>query len=136
MKAQLAKMNMDLIESTFENAAKGVNGGIERYGKMPGFSGVIDIDNNYEEIYKQNKELDKRYQDVIKLVKEIGIPAKEMPDLYKGILEFYAKQNQGLMKLSTSGAAQTKQAKKTQKFVSDLMEKYINEMTKAMEEME
>ena len=133
LRAELVQMEMEKIKATFENAAQGVKGGKERYGWVAGFDGTIEIDNNYEQIYQQNKELDKKYQDVIKLAKSFAIPSTEMPGLYKEILKFYNEQNQALLKLSTSGAAQTKQAKKTQKFVNDLMEKYIKEMEESLQ---
>ena len=47
----------------------------------------------------------------------------------------YTKQNQSLTKLMLARAAQTKQAKKTQKLVQGLMEKYMNEMMKTMQEV-
>ena len=133
MKGELVEMEVEKIKATFEHAAQGMKVGFERYGRMPGFDGTINIDYDYERIYQQNKELDKKYQEVIKLAKKLNVPIEEMPNLYKEILKSYAEQNKGLTKLSTNGATQTKQAKKTQKFVNDLMEKYIKEMEKCLE---
>ena len=133
LKGALVEKKIELIESTYENAAQGVKGGIERFGRIPGFDGTIDIDFNYERIYKQNKELDKMYEELIKLLKDKGMPAIEMPKVYKRILECYAEQNKSLTELMTAGATQTKQAKKTQKLINDLTEKYIKEMEKSLE---
>ena len=133
LKGALVEKKIELIESTYENAAQGIKGGIERFGRIPGFDGTIDIDFNYERIYKQNKELDKMYEELIKLLKDKGMPAIEMPKVYKRILECYAEQNKSLTELMTAGATQTKQAKKTQKLINDLTEKYIKEMEKSLE---
>ena len=74
LKVELVQMEIEKIKSIFENAAQGVKGGIERYGWVTGFDGTIEIDNNYEQIYQQNKELDKKYQEVITLAKKLTVP--------------------------------------------------------------
>ena len=61
MKGELVEMEVEKIKATFEHAAQGMKVGFERYGRMPGFDGTINIDYDYERIYQQNKELDKKY---------------------------------------------------------------------------
>ena len=133
MKTEVIQMNMNMIESTFKNAAEGLKKSAERVGGLMGIDGALVIDNTYEQLYNQNKETDKILQDFIKLVKDYGLPAKEMPQMYKAILQFYTKQNQGLTQLTMARAAQTKKAKKTQKYIQSLTEKYMKEMLKMME---
>ena len=133
MKREISQMNMEKIESIFKTAAEGLKKSTERVGGLMGIDGTLVIDNTYEQLYNQNKETDKIIQDFIKLVKDYGVPAKEMPQMYKEILQFYTKQNQGLTQLTMARAAQTKKAKKTQKYIQGLTEKYMKEMMKAME---
>ena len=58
----------------------------------------------FDNITKKNKELDKQFQDVIKVVKGIKMPkneeSKAWSELYKEILKFYSEQNRGLTEMS------------------------------------
>lgn len=87
----------------------------------------------FDNITKKNKELDKQFQDVIKVVKGIKMPKNEesqaWSELYKEILEFYTEQNKGLTRML--GEAQLpKSAQKTQETINKLIQKYMNEMSK------
>lgn len=87
----------------------------------------------FDNITKKNKELDKQFQDVIKVVKGIKMPKNEesqaWSELYKKILEFYTEQNKGLTRML--GQAQLpKSAQKTQETINKLIQKYMNEMSK------
>jgi hypothetical protein len=87
----------------------------------------------FDNITKKNKELDKQFQDVIKVVKGIKMPKNEesqaWSELYKEILEFYTEQNKGLTRML--GQAQLpKSAQKTQETINKLIQKYMNEMSK------
>jgi hypothetical protein len=87
----------------------------------------------FDNITKKNKELDKQFQDVIKVVKGLKIPKHEesqaLSELYKQILEFYTEQNKILTEMS--GQTQLpKSAQKTQETVSKIIQKYMNEMSK------
>ena len=53
--------------------------------------------------------------------------------MYKEILTFYNEQNLLISEIIKNYGAYTKSARKTQKYVNDLMEKYMNDMIKAME---
>ena len=89
----------------------------------------------FDNITKKNKELDKQFQDVIKVVKGIKMPKHEESQawsgLYKEILRFYTEQNRGLTEMS--GQAQLpKSAQKTQETVNKIIQKYMNEMSKTL----
>ena len=89
----------------------------------------------FDNITKKNKELDKQFQDVIKVVKGLKFPkneeSKAWSELYKEILKFYSEQNGGLTEMS--GQAQLpKSAQKTQETVNKIIQKYMNEMSKTL----
>ena len=134
MKVEAVETHINLIEKTYENALEGLEASIKRVGGLMAPDGTIVIDANYEQLYNQNKEADRALLNAVKLFKASNIPPKDMLDFYKNILDMYTKQNQSLTKLTLARAAQTKQAKKTQKLVQGLMEKYMKEMSAALEE--
>jgi len=89
----------------------------------------------FDNITKKNKELDKQFQDVIKVVKGLKMSKHEesqaLSELYKEILEFYTEQNKILTEMS--GQTQLpKSAQKTQETVSKIIQKYMNEMSKML----
>ena len=89
----------------------------------------------FDNITKKNKELDKQFQDVIKVVKGIKMPKHEesqaWSELYKEILKFYSEQNRGLTEMSGQGQL-PKSAQKTQETVNKIIQKYMNEMSKTL----
>ena len=90
------------------------------------------IDGSFDRIYKQNKTFDKHVEDFVKFCLNNGLPKGELPDLYKVILESYSKQNKAISKFYKEYGAYTKSARKVQKQVNNLTEKYMNEMTKVI----
>ena len=125
LKAELVQMDMEKIKASYKAIGE----------EMQGMRDHYKIGTIYETILKQNKELDKKYQDVIKLVKGYAIPATEMPDLYKEILKFYNEQNQGLNEFfkSFGYSREAKPARNLQKYLNNQMEKYIKEMEQSLE---
>ena len=89
----------------------------------------------FDNITKKNKELDKQFQDVIKVVKGLKFPkneeSKALSELYKEILKFYSEQNRGLTEMSGQGQL-PKSAQKTQETVNKIIQKYMNEMSKTL----
>ena len=89
----------------------------------------------FDNITKKNKELDKQFQDVIKVVKGIKMPkneeSKAWSELYKEILKFYSEQNRALTEISGQGQL-PKSAQKTQETVNKIIPKYMNEMSKTL----
>ena len=117
---ELAKMKIEDIKSLYQQLR---SENISWLNK-----GVV-----FDNITKKNKELDKQFQDVFKVVKGIKMPKHEesqaWSELYKEILRFYTEQNKALTEMS----AQTqlpKSAQKTQETVSKIIQKYMNEMSK------
>lgn len=123
LKTEIVQLNIERIKASYKSIGEELKGTRDQY----------KMDQVFDEIIKQNKELDKRYQDVIKQVNELQIPVTELPGMYKEILTFYNEQNLLISEIIKNYGAYTKSARKTQKYVNDLMEKYMNEMIKAME---
>lgn len=119
---ELAKMKMEEIKSLYQRLdAKNVSWANK---------GAI-----FDNITKKNKELDKQFQDVIKVVKGIKMPKNEesqaWSELYKEILEFYTEQNKGLTRMLGQDQL-PKSAQKTQETVNKIIQKYMNEMSKTL----
>lgn len=95
----------------------------------------LNISSGYKRLLKQNKELDKKYQDFIKSLNKIqNIPENErnnlQADLYKEILKFYTEQNQAFTDMNRKLGTLPKSGQKTQKYLIVLTEKYMNEIRK------
>jgi len=123
MKAELVKMDMEYIKVQYKTIGE----------VMGGFRSRDRIMLSFDQILQKNKELDKRYQDVIKLAKELNIPAEEMPNLYKEILQFYAEQNKALNDAFKDSITHGKSTRKLQEYVTKQMEKYMGEMSKSLQ---
>ena len=91
----------------------------------------------FDQITKQNKEVDAAFHDILKFLKDIVIPADKRTEIlgngYEMILKFYTEQNKGLTEMMSSGIQLPKSAKKTQKAINKYIEKYMTEMTKLIE---
>ena len=90
------------------------------------------IDMSFEQIYKQNKALDKKYQDLIKFVTKHDMPARDFPSLYKEILSFYTEETKIISEFYKNYGSYTKSARKTQNYINSLIEKYMDQMTKSI----
>jgi hypothetical protein len=99
---------------------------------MSGFRSHDRIMLLFDQILEKNKELDKKYQDVIKHAKKLGIPAEEMPGLYKEILKFYTEQNKALNELYKDSITNGKSIRKLHEYVTKQTEKYIKEMENSL----
>ena len=100
---------------------------------MGGFRSRDRIMTIFDQIFQENKELDKKYQEVIKLAKKMNIPAEEMPNLYKEILKFYTEQNKTLNELSKDSITNGKKLRTLQEYVTKQTEKYIKEMEQSLQ---
>ena len=99
------------------------------------YQSQLNISSGYKRLLKQNKELDKKYQDFIKSLNKIqNIPENErnnlQADLYKEILKFYTEQNQAFTDMNRKLGTLPKLGQKTQKYLIELTEKYMNEIRK------
>ena len=122
--AQL-KLKTELVEMDIEN----IKAKYQMIGEiMGGFRSRDRIMLIFDQILQQNKELDKKYQDVIKLAKKLNCPVEEMPNLYKEILKFYTEQNKTLVDLYKDSITNGKSIRKLHEYVTKQTEKYIKEM--------
>ena len=119
---ELAKMKIEEIKSLYQNLNSKNLSWVNK--------GAV-----FDNITKKNKELDKQFQDVIKVVKGLKMPKNEeskvWSELYKEILKFYSEQNRGLTEMSGQGQL-PKSAQKTQEAVNKIIQKYMNEMSKTL----
>ena len=100
---------------------------------MGGFRSRDRIMLLFDQILEKNKELDKKYQEVIKHAKKLGIPTEEMPNLYKEILQFYTEQNKALNDAFKDSITHGKTTRKLQEYVTKQTEMYIKEMEKSLQ---
>ena len=96
----------------------------------------------FDQINKQNKEVDAAFHDLLKFIKSFEIPADQKAEFYGGgykpykpMMDFYTEQNKALTEMISSGIQLPKSAQKTQKALNKYIEKYMTEMTKLMSEM-
>ena len=97
----------------------------------------LNISSGFEKLLKQNKELDKKYQGLIKALSKVkNVPQNEknnlQADLYKEILKFYTEQNQAFTNMNKDLGTLPKSGQKTQKYLIELTEKYMIEIRKLM----
>lgn len=116
------KNDIDFIKATYESI-------------RANYRSRLNISSGYKRLLKQNKELDKKYQDFIKSLNKIqNIPENErnnlQADLYKEILKFYTEQNQAFTDMNRKLGTLPKLGQKTQKYLIELTEKYMNEIRK------
>lgn len=125
LKSELVQLDMERINASYKSIG----------AELKGIGDQYRIGTIFEDILKQNKELDKKYQDVIKLVQGYAIPTAELPSLYKEILKFCNKQNQELNEYfkQFGYSREAKPARKLQKYLNEQMEKYIKEMEKSLQ---
>ncbi len=124
LKLELVKMNIESIKANYQLIDEEIRGMRDHYR----------ISTIYEKILKQNKEMDKKLQEVLKLAKEAGCPAKEMPTLYKEILEIYTFQNQAVNNFYKNFGYGTnaKPARKLQEYLTKQTEKYLKDLEKSL----
>ena len=116
------KNDIDFIKATYESI-------------RANYRSRLNISSGYKRLLKQNKELDKKYQDFIKSLNKIqNIPENErnnlQADLYKEILKFYTEQNKAFTDMNRQLGTLPKSGQKTQKYLIELTEKYMNEIRK------
>ena len=125
LKSELVQLDMERINASYKSIG----------AELKGMGDQYRIGTIFEDILKQNKELDKKFQDVIKFAKECHCPASEMPTLYKDILQFYTEQNKGVSEFfkNFGYSREAKPTRKLQKYLNEQMEKYIKEMEKSLQ---
>lgn len=103
--------------------------------EMEGLRDPYKIGTIFEKNLKLNKELDKKFQDIIKFAKECHCPASQMPELYKEILRVYTEQNKGVNEFykEFGYSRETKAARKLQEYVTKQTEKYLKDLENSLE---
>ena len=122
MQASVIEMNEKRIKAEYQEVKQ----------ELDGIRSGYRIEMAFQEILKQNKALDKKYQSFLRTVKAFGVPSCELPDLYQVILKFYTDQNKALSDFYRTYGHYTKSARKTQQYVNKQLEKYIKEMEKML----
>ena len=123
MKAQVMKIMMTLnplieaTQSTYES--------LEPFKEMRSLAGS---EMYFIQITKLNKEVDGKFQELIKYLNGVGVPAKEKAELYGQILEFYANQNKEYSKLYKEVGVLPKFTQQAQNYVNRLMERYMKDI--------
>ena len=120
MMAEVIKWKIERIKETYKVIGMTLNGNRDMYKIQTAFGDIL----------KQNKELDKNYQEFIKEAKKTGLPSCEMPELYKEILKFYTEQNQGLSELYKDSITNSKPIMKLRSYLTKQTEKYLKDMEK------
>ena len=124
-KGMAIQVNMDAIKATYQS--------MKPFFDAKNFAGTDKI---FEQITKQNKELDENFQELIKALKGFEIPydkrAEFFSEGYKEILKFFTEQNQGFTEILKEFGTLPKGAQKAQKELNKLIEKYLKEMSKAV----
>ena len=123
IKAELVRLTIENIKAKYKTVGEVMNGFRSR-------DRIVQL---LDQILQQNKDLDKKYQEVIKLAKKCDVPATEMPNLYKEIVKFYTEQNQGLNELYKDSITNGKSIRKLHEYVTKQTEKYIKEMEKSLQ---
>ena len=123
----LAKIKM--IEASYEPIANVMSQGPAFLARLG-----IYIDKQCPEIIKQNKEMDKAVQDVVKTIKAQNPPQSLISEMYsqglKDVLNVFTKQNNSFNEIFKARGSLSKKAKETQKHINKLTEKYMTEMMK------
>ena len=124
LKSEVIRMEIEKIMANYQLIAD----------EMEGLRDPYKIGTIFEKNLKLNKELDKKFQDIIKFAKECHCPASQMPELYKEILKFYTEQNKGVNEFykEFGYSCETKPARKLQEFLTKQTEKYLKDLEKSL----
>ena len=131
LKGQALQEKMKMVESCYE-----IIGSVMSQG--PAFNARLGfyVDKQCDKILKQNKEMDKILQDLVKSVKALNPPKSFLAEMYsqgfKDVLELLNKQNSAFNEIYKVRGSLSKKARKTQKYINSLTEKYMSEMVKHM----
>lgn len=95
---------------------------------------TIPVESSFKNIIKLNNELDKLVEDFINVISKQGLPAGVIIGVYKGAIDdLFKPQNQAFNELYKHFGSLSPNAQKCQKQVNKLTEKYMNEMSKAIQ---
>jgi hypothetical protein len=93
----------------------------------------FQLDIQFKEILKLNKDLDARWQDFFKFFKERNMPKMAYPKIYKEIIEFYTGQLREITNYYKQHGAMSKAARKVNSYVLKQNEKYMDALQKSFD---
>ena len=93
----------------------------------------FQLDIQFKEILKLNKDLDARWQDFFKLLKERNMPKMAYPKIYKEIIEIYTGQLREITNYYKQHGAMSKAARKVNSYVLKQNEKYMDALQKSFD---
>lgn len=132
-KGEAIDARMQLVKKIYKDAiTKQVNStnAVYQNGKR---KEVSDMDTFFEQIMKQNEQIDKQFGDLLNTANSYGIEKQHIAKLIgRGMLEFLSEQNKAFIDLYGHFGSLSKVGTKCQKQVDKLTEKYLNEMSKVM----
>lgn len=132
-KGEAIDARMQLVKKIYKDAiTKQVNStnAVYQNGKR---KEVSDMDTFFEQIMKQNEQIDKQFGDLLNTANSYGMEKQHIAKLIgRGMLEFLSEQNKAFIDLYGHFGSLSKVGTKCQKQVDKLTEKYLNEMSKVM----
>jgi len=137
MKGKVLESDMEALQGIYERVGEKFSE-VQDFNKKWGIEGTgsastPQLDPLYEQIVSLNKKMDADIQDFLKEAKAAHIPESGLIKLYGNMLgEAYSDQNKKLTVMLL--ADPSKKGKKAQKYVQKLMEKYMEEMNKLVDE--
>ena len=124
-KVMAMQANMEAIKATYAS--------LEPLFKSKNFAGTDKI---FEQITKQNKAMNKGFQELFKELQCFAIPhdkrAEFFSEGYKEFLKFFTEQNQAYTEILKEFGTLPKGAQKAQKELNKIIEKNMKEMGKAI----
>ena len=100
---------------------------------LNGSNDGYQMDVTFNEILKQNKEIEAKWLEFFKLFKEKNLPKMAYPKVYKEIIEIYTGQLRELDNYFKKHGAMSKAARKVNTYVLKQNEKYMDAMTKVFD---
>ena len=135
MKGKVLESDMEALQGIYEQVGEQFSKAQE-FNKKRGLVGnglTPQFDPLYEQIVSLNKKMDADIQDFLKEAKAAHMPSSVFIKLLGNVLgEAYSDQNKKLTVMLL--ADPSKKGKKAQKYVQKLMEKYMEEMNKLVDE--
>ena len=135
MKGKVLESDMQALQGLYERVGETISAAQE-FNKKNGLVGnaaTPHLDQFYEQIISLNRKMDADIQDFLKEAKSAHIPSSGLIQLYGHMLgDTYSDQNKVLTTMLL--AAPSKKGKKAQKCVQKMMEKYMEEMNKLVNE--
>ena len=123
------KMKLELKVEQVGMAVENIKAQYKTIGEtLTGFRSRDRIVLLFGQLLQHNKDLDKKYQELIQLAKKCDVPVTAMPGLYKEIVKFYTEQNKALNDLYKDSLTNGPAIRKLHEYVTKQTEKYIKEM--------